>query len=65
MNKSNSHDPLKKSLVVGAGIGIHASEVAEAIPREDIKVGVIGLSVHSAAYTEIINSGASSPDFSG
>ena len=50
---------------VGAGIGIHASVVAEAIPREDIKVGVIGLSVHSAAYTEIINSGSSSPDFSG
>jgi predicted dehydrogenase len=65
MNKSNSHDPLKKSLGVGAGIGIHATEVAEAIPREAIKVGVIGLSVHSAAYTEIINSGASSPDFSG
>ncbi len=31
----------------------------------EIRVGVIGLSVHSAAYTEIINSGASSPDFSG
>jgi predicted dehydrogenase len=65
MNKINSHDPLKKSMGVGAGIGIHASVVAEAIPREDIKVGVIGLSVHSAAYTEIINSGSSSPDFSG
>lgn len=31
----------------------------------EIRVGVIGLSVHSAAYTEIINSGASSPEFSG
>lgn len=28
-----------------------------------IKIGVIGLSVHSAAYTEIINSGSSSPEF--
>lgn len=28
-----------------------------------IKIGVIGLSVHSAAYTEIINSGASEPEF--
>jgi len=28
-----------------------------------IKIGVIGLSVHSAAYTEIINSGTSSPEF--
>lgn len=31
----------------------------------EIRVGVIGLSVHSAAYTEIINSGGSSPEFSG
>ncbi len=31
----------------------------------DIRVGVIGLSVHSEAYTEIINSGSSSPEFSG
>jgi hypothetical protein len=29
----------------------------------EIRVGVIGLSVHSAAYTEIINSGSSSPEF--
>lgn len=28
-----------------------------------IKIGVIGLSVHSAAYTEIINSGTSDPEF--
>jgi predicted dehydrogenase len=65
MNKSNLHKPLKKSLGIGAGIGIPASAFAQAFPREEIKVGVIGLSVHSAAYTEIINSGASSPDFSG
>jgi predicted dehydrogenase len=65
MNKSNLHNSLKKSLGIGAGIGINASAFAEALPREEIKVGVIGLSVHSAAYTEIINSGASSPDFSG
>lgn len=29
----------------------------------EIRVGVIGLSVHSAAYTEIINAGSSSPEF--
>ena len=33
--------------------------------QQEIKVGIIGLSVHSAAYTEIINSGASSPEFTG
>lgn len=65
MANSKRHNPLKKSLGIGAGIGIHASAFAEAIPGEEIKVGVIGLSVHSAAYTEIINSGASSPEFSG
>jgi predicted dehydrogenase len=31
----------------------------------EIRVGVIGLSVHSAAYTEIINTGTSSPEFKG
>ena len=65
MGNSKRNNPLKKSLGIGAGIGIHASAFAEAIPREEIKVGVIGLSVHSAAYTEIINSGASNSDFSG
>ena len=65
MANSKRHNPLKKSLGIGAGIGIHASAFAGAIPGEEIKVGVIGLSVHSAAYTEIINSGASSPEFSG
>ena len=65
MNKVKQQKALMKSLGVGAGIGVHASAFAETFPREDIKVGVIGLSVHSAAYTEIINSGASSPDFSG
>ncbi len=33
--------------------------------QQEIKVGIIGLSVHSAAYTEIMNSGASSPEFTG
>jgi len=65
MNKVKQQKAFMKSLGVGAGIGVHASAFAETFPREDIKVGVIGLSVHSAAYTEIINSGASSPDFSG
>lgn len=65
MNKSNLHKPLEKSLGIGASIGINASAFAESLPWEEIKVGIIGLSVHSAAYTEIINSGASSPDFSG
>jgi predicted dehydrogenase len=65
MDKREKYNTLKKSLGIGAGIGIHASAFAEAIPREEIKVGVIGLSVHSAAYTEIINSGASSPEFTG
>ena len=65
MANSKRHNPLKKSLGIGAGIGIHASAFAGAIPGEEIEVGVIGLSVHSAAYTEIINSGASSPEFSG
>lgn len=65
MGKSKQHNPLKKFLGIGAGIGIHASAFAEAIRREEIKIGLIGLSVHSAAYTEIINSGASSPEFTG
>lgn len=65
MGKSKRNSTLKKSLGIGAGIGMHASAFAEAVPREEIKVGVIGLSVHSAAYTEIINSGASNPEFTG
>ena len=49
----------------GLGVGIHASAFAKTNLQQEIKVGLIGLSVHSAAYTEIINSGASSPEFSG
>lgn len=50
---------------MGVLIGTPVSAFAETNIREGIKVGVIGLSVHSAAYTEIINSGALSPEFSG
>ena len=65
--KSNNkqHSFLKKSLGMGPVIGTQVSAFAETNIREEIKVGVIGLSVHSAAYTEIINSGASSPELSG
>lgn len=59
------HSLLKKSLLGGAGFGIQATASAKTNFQTEIRVGVIGLSVHSAAYTEIINSGASSPEFSG
>ncbi|MEO5999930.1 MAG: hypothetical protein ABIQ00_24890, partial [Chitinophagaceae bacterium] len=55
---------LKKSGITGIGIGVSDSEFAKNVFIKEIRVGVIGLSVHSAAYTEIINSGAGSPEFS-
>lgn len=65
MSNTKQHKLIKKSLGAGAGIGIQIPAFAETNALKEIKVGVIGLSVHSAAYTEIINSGASSPEFSG
>ena len=65
MSKNKRHNLLKISLGAAAGVEIQTSAFAESNVQKEIKVGVIGLSVHSAAYTEIINSGASSPDFSG
>jgi predicted dehydrogenase len=65
MSNNKQHNFLKKSLGLGAGTGIQVSALAKTNLRQEIKIGVIGLSVHSAAYTEIINSGASSPEFSG
>ncbi len=65
MSNTKRHKLIKKSLGAGAGIGIQIPASAEINTLKEIKVGVIGLSVHSAAYTEIINSGASSPEFSG
>lgn len=55
----------KNFLGTGLGIGVQVPVSAKAIVQKEIKIGIIGLSVHSAAYTEIINSGASSPEFSG
>ncbi|MDP3467835.1 MAG: Gfo/Idh/MocA family oxidoreductase [Daejeonella sp.] len=65
MKNNKRHQVLKKSLGLAAGIGVQASASAATNAQKEIKVGVIGLSVHSAAYTEIINSGAASPEFSG
>lgn len=63
----NAKQPIlmNKILATGLGVGLQGTASAKPFPQQEIKVGVIGLSVHSAAYTEIINSGASSPDFSG
>lgn len=56
---------IKRSLGTGLGIGVLMPAFAKSIVQKEIKIGIIGLSVHSAAYTEIINSGTSSPEFSG
>lgn len=56
---------IKRSLGTGLGIGVLMPAFAKSIVQKEIKIGIIGLSVHSAAYTEIINSGTSSPEFIG
>lgn len=71
MNLNSKKDKVKqKNLLTGtmaasAAIGLPVSAVAKNNRLKEIRVGIIGLSVHSAAYTEIINSEADSPDFKG
>lgn len=52
-----------KSIAASAAVGLHTSSIAKNRLQKEIRIGVIGLSVHSAAYIEIINSGADSPEF--
>ncbi len=52
-------------MIGGTGIAIQTTAYPATGELQAIRVGVIGLSVHSAAYTEIINSSASSSEFSG
>lgn len=56
---------LRRAVLPGASVGISGSAIAKNVSHKEIKVGIVGLSVHSAAYTEIINSGAAGPEFSG
>jgi len=62
---SNCGNLVAKTIAASAAIGLPTLSTARNNILKEIRVGVIGLSVHSAAYTEIINSGASSPEFSG
>lgn len=52
-----------KTIAAGAAMGMQTSATAKNSLRKEIRIGIIGLSVHSAAYTEIINSGADTPEF--
>ncbi len=54
-----------KAVLGRSGIGRQTSATVNTNAQKEIRVGVIGLSVHSAAYAEIINSGAATPEFSG
>jgi len=62
---SNCGNLVAKTIAASAAIGLPTLSTARNNILKEIRVGVIGLSVHSAAYTEIINSGASSPEFNG
>lgn len=52
-----------KPIAASTAIGLQTSASAKDNLQKPIRIGIIGLSVHSAAYTEIINSGANSPEF--
>lgn len=43
---------------MSAGVLLHRPAIAEAVPnrlRDDIKIGMVGFSVHSAAFTKLLN----------
>lgn len=62
-NNSKRSNRIAKPMAASAAIGLHTSASAEDKLQKEIRIGMIGLSVHSAAYTEIINSEANSPEF--
>lgn len=47
---------LKTVVAGGLGFPFASAVAAEAVPDSDIRVGIIGLSVHSADFTKILNS---------
>jgi hypothetical protein len=68
MNRSgkNRRDFLVKSVTAGLALGLGNEARAIFAPSsKTIRVGVIGLSVHSADFTEIMNSGQNDPLFAG
>ncbi|MCE7070823.1 Gfo/Idh/MocA family oxidoreductase [Dyadobacter sp. CY327] len=68
MNKTEKdrRDFLVKTVAAGLafGLGNEASAMFASAPKT-IRVGIIGLSVHSADFTEIMNSGQNDPLFAG
>src|SRR5690554_7712026 len=54
--RQDRRDFLKTIMVSGLGIGLGSGAMAEGGFNKTIKIGIIGLSVHSADFTEIINS---------
>jgi len=57
---------VRKEITIGeTDSNIQNTNYPKTSPGTQIRVGVIGLSVHSAAYTEIINSGSESTEFNG
>ena len=56
---------MKRALVTGVGLGIMNAEVLGiSLFPKPIKIGIIGLSVHSADFTEILNA-KTDPDLLG
>lgn len=57
---------MKKTLIAGLGVGlIHEQVLGKTDFPKPIRVGIIGLSVHSADFTEILNSQKNEDEFMG
>lgn len=55
-----------KTTVSGIGLGIvGVQSFAGAMPADDIKIGVVGLSVHSAAFSQLLNDPEKGDDLKG
>ena len=60
---------LKAAVATGFGLGIadvaKASVFAERLVTKEIRAGIVGLSVHSAAFSQILNDPEKNPDLAG
>ncbi len=59
---------LKTAAIAGIGLGITSMSpllFADGLSQKKVRVGIIGLSVHTEAFSEMLNAGAVNPDISG